>query len=136
MTTNWNSSYSVGNAVLDAQHKKLLALCDEAKTCLEDNSRDSILHIHEILNELRVYAETHFRTEEALLAKRHYRDLDVQLREHQEYSERLTALCYSAIEGEIDKVGLYLYLSGWWQHHILESDMQYKEFLAKSEAVS
>jgi hemerythrin len=126
---SWQPGFSVGNAILDRQHKKLLELCGRACDCLEDNSRQSVEQVHHILHDLCTYTDQHFRTEEAILEQRNCPQLAEQKEEHIAYSERLADLLFEAGNGVVDKVSLYLFLSGWWQHHILVSDMKFKAFL-------
>lgn len=126
----WDERFSVGNATLDAEHRKLLALCAQAADCLEDDNREGRLLFHSILNELCVYAEQHFHTEEAILNQHNYPQLAEQRAEHLEYQTQLAEFLYAATTGTIDKVGLHRYLSDWWQHHILESDMLYKAHIS------
>ena len=126
---SWNPAYSVGNVLLDKQHQKLLALCAEAAACMADDSRAGKEQFHAILHELCNYADVHFETEEALLARHNYPGLSEQHAEHTEYRAQLCDFLFAATTGTLDKAGLHQYLSIWWQHHILESDMQYSKFL-------
>ncbi len=126
---SWTPEYSVGNVLLDQQHKKLLALCADAANCMEDNSKAGRELFHSILHELCNYADIHFQTEENLLAGHNYPGLSEQKSEHTEYRAQLCDFLFAATTGTIDKTGLHQYLSVWWQHHILESDMQYSDFL-------
>jgi hemerythrin len=128
----WNQSYSVGHALLDAQHKDLLALCKQAGDCLDDESLESAEHFHVLLNDLAVYARKHFRAEEKILAQLGYPQLDEQKEEHEEYEIWLAETLLSATIGSADKVAVHLFLSAWWLRHILESDMRYSEFLKAS----
>ena len=128
----WNPDYSVGNDILDRQHQKLLALCNQAVDCLEDESLEGREQFHLILNDLVAYADEHFLTEENLLSEKNYPQLSEQKAEHHFYLERISEILFLAVKGNIDKIGLCKYLSNWWSSHILESDMQYKEFLQKN----
>ncbi|MCX7162301.1 MAG: bacteriohemerythrin [Betaproteobacteria bacterium] len=130
----WHSGYSVGNAGLDEQHKQLLALCNKAADCMEDDSARGREQFHVILNDLCIYAEQHFRTEEVLLGQHHYAGLTGHKAEHEDYQAKLVGFLYSASFGIIDKEGLRRYLSDWWIHHILESDMQYRPLFARAHA--
>lgn len=126
----WRPSYSVGDALLDSQHKRLLGLCNEAVRCAE--SKDKVtagLEYHLILNDLMKYAVEHFDTEEQILEHYHYPLLEEQKSEHLEYFEKITELLMGATVGELDMSGLNQFISTWWVSHILVSDMQYSEFL-------
>ena len=130
---NWHSAYSVGNASLDKQHKKLLSLCNKAADCLEDDDTKGREQFHLILNDLCGYVEEHFRTEEALLVKHRYPGLTGHQAEHEVYQAKLVGLLYSAGCGMIDKEDLRRYLSDWWIHHILESDRQYSPIFSSAQ---
>jgi hemerythrin len=123
----WQPSYSVGNQLLDDQHKKLLSLCQEAVSCMAEDGPEGRSHFHRILNELAGYVNRHFQTEEGILKQCGYPLLDHHRKEHLEYESRLTDFLLSATMGEIDRDGLHHYLSQWWSEHILGSDKQYAE---------
>lgn len=125
----WEPSFSVGNQILDEQHKKLLSLCNQALECISIDSLESRALFHSILNDLVAYTETHFRTEEGLLTQSHYSQLDAHKAEHTAYQIRLTDFLLDATIGNVDREGLQQYLSTWWREHILEQDMQYAEHL-------
>lgn len=132
--TPWLPEYSVGHPVLDSQHRKLLGLCDRVAILVDDDSRESISQIHDVLNDLAVYAATHFRTEELLLVQCAYPHLHSQIAEHEDYQTHLAELLFEATQGTVLKVELHKFLAAWWIHHILESDRRYIGFLPASPA--
>lgn len=131
--TLWNPTYSVGHELLDAQHRILLRLCDEVGQ-LDPASGSRIMPIQEVFNQLRLYAQVHFTTEEELLAETDYPELDEQRIEHDKYWETLGKMLEAVAEGNADCNGVRDFLIGWWQRHILVSDMRYKEHLGKALA--
>lgn len=129
---NWDSTYSVGENLLDQQHRKLMGLANELADCLGSSGPESDAKFHEILNELADYSRQHFKVEEALV-KRHAPDqLAAQIAEHEAYFDTLTDLLFRATGGVLDKVGLQRFISGWWSGHILGSDMKLREDFLKS----
>lgn len=126
---DWNPGYSVGNDVLDNQHKKLLLLCKEAVECMNDDSKLGQERFHLLLDELLKYAQEHFSAEEAILGSVNYPQLDEQKAEHYDYVEKLTEFLFNASMGRLEKAGVSGFMTDWWLNHILESDMQYKTFL-------
>lgn len=131
---NWSDTYSVGNVILDSQHRRLLALCSRASALMSDEKRaGKSEEFHEILHEMSQYSNEHFKTEEAILEKCGYPDLDDQIREHDEYREWLLSYLVSATEGRLDWQGMRALLVRWWVHHILESDMTYKPYMSDAE---
>lgn len=129
---DWNPDYSVGNDILDNQHKKLLALCKDAATCMKDDTEAGDKRFHLVLDELFKYSKDHFSAEEDILKSINYPNLNAQLTEHLDYVEKLAEYLYKASSGLLDKAGVSQFVSDWWHSHILESDMQFKSYLLKS----
>lgn len=125
----WQPTFSVGHPALDEQHRRLLRLCRDSISCLESGVVDGIEQFHVLLDELCQYGRVHFATEEALLANCNYPLLDEQKADHLEYEEKLADFLLAATFGEFDRAGVARYLSEWWTRHVLESDMQFREFL-------
>lgn len=127
----WKDEYSVGNAVIDTQHRKMLALVADASTCLETDHPQGTVLFHEILGQVETYALTHFSTEEALLRQCNYPRLNEQIDEHQHYMQWIGETRKSSLASNSDKHSLHRFLCAWWRDHILYSDMQYKDHLLK-----
>ena len=127
----WDSSYSVGQSLLDHQHRKLMALCNDLGDCLATDGPASDALFHEILNELAAYARQHFATEEELVRRHAPSHLATQVAEHEAYFARITDLLFDASGGTLDKVGLQRFLAGWWSGHILVSDLQLRDDFLK-----
>lgn len=125
--TTWDASYSVGNTLLDSQHRKLLTLCDALRECAATSGRLSDERFHDILNELAVYAREHFASEEEILERCAYPLLEQQREDHLRYEERVTEALSAATFGKLEKAELLEFISGWWLHHILVSDMAYRD---------
>jgi len=126
----WRAEYSVGDALLDAQHKKLLSLCAKAEaligqTIIEEASDK----FHELLNEISVYAQVHFATEEGLLKRLNYPDLKAQEESHRQYIETMTELIIDTMHGKMDAVAVYQFLTSWWLDHIVAGDMKFKSLI-------
>lgn len=124
----WNEEYSVGNAELDAQHQKLMEICNRAAACLEQPDSGDL---HLILHELSAYADTHFRAEEKLLEQCRCPLLAEQRVEHSAYHEQLVELMWQATTGEPDKAAIHRHASDWWRHHILGADRKYIPYIAQ-----
>lgn len=74
----WLPEYSVGNPVLDAQHKKLQWLCHASEYYLGNQFEDQVERYNDILHDLAVFAREHFSTEELMLELIHYPALEEQ----------------------------------------------------------
>lgn len=125
----WDDRLSVGNDLLDNQHKLLVEQCNRIANCVSDESEEGKNQFHDILNALMRYAHEHFRTEEELLAQNFYPDLEAHKREHAAFEEHLIETLAAASQGKLDKAGLQQFLRTWLSEHMLESDLKYREFL-------
>ncbi len=126
----WSNKYSVGNDVLDRQHKLILDLCMRVRDLNEADPYYSE-RLHDILNEMTAYAINHFKTEEALLVEIGYPQMADQKKEHLDYHEGLTNLLMDSMTGVPDRERLKDFLDEWWVDHILVSDMMYKPYFDK-----
>ena len=124
----WNSSFSVGVALLDEQHKQLISmtnllLSDPEATVYSER-------ISELLSGLTKYAIDHFKTEEGLLEKYNYHELVAHKKEHKTFRLKVVALCQDTIDHKASvPEELLQYLMEWWVNHILTVDMRYRSFL-------
>lgn len=131
---DWNPDYSVGNDVLDGQHKNLLALISQAEDLSKEQCPDFAQKFHAIFDELCTYIQEHFRDEEALLEANNYPDLIAHKKEHNDYITNFSEIVYGASKGNLDIYTLNCFLTEWWLNHILTSDMQYKDFIKKNQS--
>lgn len=125
----WDSSFSVGNEVLDRQHQKLLGLCNEMAEHSAGNLAVSRSRFHHILNELTLYSRQHFQTEESMLRQLGYADIAGQEAEHLAYDEKVADWTFDATMGDLNMEEAQSFLARWWKEHILVSDMQYRPLM-------
>jgi len=123
--TCWESSYSVGNWVLDNQHKVILSLCRDAIESVPYGDQGIATHFHLIRDELIDSVENHFGTEETLLRHCRYPLLENHREEHSEFQIRLTKFLAATASGRIKQADLHQFLSQWWFEHILSSDKKF-----------
>lgn len=129
--TTWDTSYSVGNLLLDRQHRKLLALCEALRECVATAGPQSDAGFHDILNELAVYAREHFASEEEILERCSYPQLEQQRQDHLQYEERVTDVLSAATFGKLEKAELLEFIVDWWTQHILVGDMAYRDCVSR-----
>lgn len=126
----WNAKFCIGHPVIDEQHKKLFTLFQLATKTLSEDHPERVEQFHLILNDLATSVRTHFQTEEALLARAGFPDLEAHKVEHLQYESELTDLLFSATGGTIDIPAIKTRLFSWWTRHILQADMNYRPYLA------
>ena len=131
----WDFTLSVGNVMLDAQHQKLMGVCNELGRYCETAESLPNEEYQRILNDLMDYARLHFETEERILASHGFPALAEHKEEHEKYGEFVAGLCFDALEGRVAHKELWLFLLQWWRNHILTSDMAYKSIFSASTAV-
>lgn len=129
--TTWDARYSVGDPILDRQHQKLLSLCDALRECAATVGRESDARFHDILNELAVYAREHFASEEEILERCAYPQLEQQRQDHIRYEVQVTEALSAATFGKLEKAELLQFISAWWTQHILVSDMAYRDCVSR-----
>ena len=125
----WESRFSVGHDVLDRQHRKLLGLCNDLLACENEAPDVAMMRCHDILHQLSVYAREHFQTEEKILRDAGYADLAEQIADHGAYEETIADWAFEASMDSLNSDMVRHYVMGWWQEHILVSDMRYKAVL-------
>jgi hemerythrin len=101
----WDQSFSVGNDLLDDQHRQILADCGAlADYCAADHGNGDDAEFRYAFDRLMAFARTHFATETSLLVDRNFPDLDSYRHECDEYeylsprSSRLKTLTSSNTE--------------------------------------
>lgn len=127
----WVAEYSIGNKMIDEQHKVLFSVINEF---FAETSKESVQTVFLQLSE---YIKEHFRAEEALLKEIGYPRLSGHIKKHralvnkfQEIQQRLSAYKID----EHHKIALFLY--NWLAKHILAEDMDYKSFALKNNTLS
>ncbi len=124
----WKPEYSVGHSMLDAQHQKLFAICDEIEH-LDDTTVGFSDDFQRLLEELIGYVSTHFVDEEKILEKLNYPDIKVQQKEHSHYLNDLSAILFEAEKGKLNLPALKVFASSWISTHVFTHDIAFKEFL-------
>lgn len=130
----WKASYSVGNWLLDNQHRVLLDLCEEAIALVpEDNCQHSPdPGFRYVRDDLLFYIDEHFRTEERLLKRCGKSLYERHHEEHAVFWQMLGDKLQQIANGEIGREGFRQFLTDWWSQHILQSDRSFSEFIQRA----
>ncbi|MEY8391954.1 hemerythrin [Lachnospiraceae bacterium] len=113
---------------IDEQHEKLFGLINDTLDLLHNEALDDKYHqVHQIIEELKEYADVHFASEEAYMAALNDPELELQKKQHFSFREKISSLEFSSIdeiEGQHETLDeLMRYLTRWLYHHILSSDI-------------
>jgi hemerythrin-like metal-binding protein len=124
----WIDNYSVGVKQFDDQHKTILNELNKLYVAFESNSEAEDLLV--VLKALIDYANVHFTTEEQVLEKYKYHDLDSQKIEHHLYQQKIESFLQRfEAEGHLVILETIGFLADWWMGHIQGCDREYTRFL-------
>jgi len=132
---NFTQDYETGIDVIDKQHKELFERIDALLVATYKGSEKK--ELEKIVEFLEGYIETHFETEEELMLKYKYSDLDKHRNEHQSF-----VFTFESIKSELVNKGANSYLAirvekeirNWWGSHVLETDKKYVSYLKSKMA--
>jgi len=118
----WTPDLLTGNAVVDAEHRELIALIDKLELAGMGAVRISP---EEALDELTDYVFVHFQMEEKLMAREGYpaEAIEAHIAEHRTLDSRTQELVQQFTDGVLTTVEpIVTFLYEWFQHHIAEVD--------------
>jgi len=126
---SWSEKYSVGNALLDSQHKNIIDLINRLFSCPRSAGESGNSLCRELMTELNSYINEHLRDEEKYLKENAYPYLSEHQLLHENFTQRiseLSMLADSLPEQFLSELGEFL--SHWWNQHILTEDRKYREY--------
>ena len=124
----WGREMSVGNRVLDEDHK---AFFDLAHIIMEvDADNHNSIVFQSALNMLADYVAGHFLREEKALRAASYPHFEEHLHKHHAFRKRIMKIVDDYSEGKNEDLrNLPGLVVNWLKQHILDEDMQYKAFI-------
>lgn len=124
----WEPRHSVGNEILDHQHRDILTRCNALADCVADDSEEGRQEFLKDFDDLMAFAREHFVTEEALLASSGYPELD----DHKDERDEFDYLAAEIVTTEnFDRLELQRFMALWWIGHIVGSSEKYRDFLKR-----
>jgi hemerythrin len=133
----WGDDLSVGNPVIDAQHRAIFNLVGEIDELWRSGA--SVTQLRGIADKTSRILETHFRCEERMLAKAGYPALAEHAREHDEIREDLAAIL-AYLDGGVavssENAGLRLsnFILGVTMGHGIHTDSDYRRYISDETA--
>lgn len=125
MMLKWKEEYSIGIELIDAQHKHIFEIGNDAYVLLKDEfSLDKYSKIVQVIEDLRQYTKYHFKCEEEYMLKIKYPDYLTQKTEHDDFIKKVDSFNLDKINQDQDKyIGdLISFILGWTLDHILQKD--------------
>jgi hemerythrin len=117
----WDKSYSVGDEVIDSQHRHLFDLGNEIQSIQLSDVTRTIMNLYK-------HTRQHFATEEQHMKAIGYTKLEKHRDLHNELISGLNKLIEKPIETQVGLEGLKQFVYNWIIDHILNHDKQYFEF--------
>ncbi len=121
----WTDKLSVGVAVLDADHKKLVAMVNELYDSITaGRGKDAV---GKVLDGLIAYTQTHFGREEQYFAQTAYPAAPAHRKEHTDLCQQVVAVQQKYRAGATGTLSLEVmnFLKNWLVNHIQGSDKKY-----------
>lgn len=130
---SWSSQYLIGNELIDSEHQELFRLINDFHNrWLEARERQAIA---KVFNQLIVYAELHFRHEEAIMEAEGFPKLAEHQQLHEAMIETIFKLHQSYMEENLHlEMNTMKFVKAWLVEHILENDYRFRDFLARKKS--
>ncbi|AEV67936.1 bacteriohemerythrin [Acetivibrio clariflavus] len=132
MALLWSKNLEVGVDLIDAQHKKWFEKADQLFEAGKNRkSKEYIIQMFDFLDE---YTKTHFKDEEAYMARINYPELDQQKKMHEEFIKKLAELRkdYEVAGANITVIlKANQFILDWLTKHISNADKKIGEFARK-----
>lgn len=131
---DWQDDYSVGDATIDKQHRKLIDILNRLHELLNDETLHDIdAEAGAVFDQLAEYVMTHFTYEEQAMADAGYplEKIVQHKRQHEALLGTVQTVMQAYQDGDTRALGELLpYLYGdWLIEHICHSDKDYSSYL-------
>jgi hemerythrin-like metal-binding domain len=127
----WNTGYSVGVAIFDDEHKKLIAIINQ----LHDAVAEGVdrLALQRISDSLVEYVLMHFRHEEMYFGDWAYPEAAEHISIHAKLRQQVFEYRKQIMEKDSGELAqeLAVFLRDWLAQHILVEDRKYGDFLTR-----
>lgn len=121
----WDDSLSVDVAVLDEQHRFLIALINKLGLALKLGRKLDVLE--ELTGQLANYAIVHFEAEEQLMRDCKFAGYEDHYAKHAEFKRKLVTFHQKTTAGDVLAITEFaIYLNNWVVDHIQTVDQAYK----------
>ena len=124
----WLPEYSVNEAELDNDHKKLFYILNSAyESVMNSQEVDCVLPV---IGELLEYTRQHLSVEEQYMREKGFQEIDAHIAEHREFKHKIETLKteYHGNNLEVTKE-LIIVLGGWLLHHVIKEDKKYSSMI-------
>ncbi|HEX5698819.1 MAG TPA: hemerythrin domain-containing protein [Rhodoferax sp.] len=128
MSVEWQESYKIGDAAVDARQQELFTLTNEFL------ASDDLTVLRSTIVSLCKQARAQFILEEALMRRLDYPDLEAHAAQHQTLLDRLIGRSMDVGKGYMNKPAIAALMRDWCERHVPEEDAKLGQFLASRQA--
>ncbi|ECH3557936.1 bacteriohemerythrin, partial [Campylobacter jejuni] len=132
MLPKWDKTFSVHNAKIDEQHKKLFELAGKVEYLIDKPVYKD--EIKNLLAEFFNYMKDHFYEEERYMELIKYPDIETHKKIHKHIIQSMIELIKNIKSINDLKEKLYLAVKKWLLEHILYEDMKVEQYRRSSLA--
>lgn len=134
----WDENYSIGEELIDNQHKNLVEEINKFYSDLNTTTGlERVECFKRMAKEMVNYVKEHFSAEESFMKSHNYPLLSDQQKRHSEFIKRLLNDCKQFENGDNLVPNRFVrYLSDWLLSHIANEDKKIGEFLKKQKQKS
>ncbi len=132
---DWDESFSIDHAEIDAQHKKWIAIHNALHATLLKGDIASLQQAAiKTLLEMHEYVRYHFAFEEEYMARIGFQGIREHWRLHKDFDNLIYGYLRDAQKGEVPILNseLVKLLKNWLVHHILNEDRKFSSLTGKS----
>src|SRR5574343_2072604 len=133
MAIVWEHKLDTGIDVIDAQHRRIVDYINDLEVA--KNKGDTKL-VHEVIEQLIDYTQSHFGFEEAMMEEAGYTFLKPHKKVHELFIKRVTEFTMRAAKGEDIADELHSMLTKWLLNHIANEDRDYAEAVKQMTGAS
>ncbi|MGL1937384.1 MAG: hemerythrin family protein [Fibrobacterales bacterium] len=127
----WKEKYQLGVSAIDDQHKFFLSLIKHFYE--ESHKIDNDEFLMRMMDELSLYAQFHFCSEENIMLKFNYPDQPDHADLHADLIDNLTTYTSSGNVTKDKTLELVDFLIKWFFKHTLEEDMKFAKYLSSHQ---
>jgi len=127
----WTEDLSVGVSEIDADHKIMFQLFNEAYL-LSKKEPDST-NLYRLVSELVDYTESHFKREEAVMAASAYPYCENHFAIHRQLIKQIKQQFYQVEAGQKSSAAFVIFLKNWFIEHIEGIDQRISSYIAGYE---
>lgn len=133
----FDTRYAVGINQVDREHQKLFEIAGRVHDCLTADSATAAEAARSAVTELLDYTETHFASEEGLMAAAGFPELEAHQNLHRTLIAQARDMEMRAEIGEHSMpFELNRFIANWLIDHIMTRDKRFGEFVAANRAGS